>query len=117
MLCVFQQDQVLDAGQSNSTFYGQEWSAYLTNWTYVLLTIYFTFHAVVSLIIYLLCRGAGLRLTHRRRIEDHKRLFHEIQVTSSGYEEIYGDNGLPQVVAEQRLVFWYHFKNTFKYRF
>ncbi|CAG5119926.1 unnamed protein product [Candidula unifasciata] len=85
----------------------QAWGAYLTNWTYTLLTIYFLLHALVTLIVYILCRGAGLQLMHSRRPEDHKRLFHETLTTSHGYEEIHSDGGTHVVVADQGLV-WLH---------
>ena len=66
----------------------QTWGAYLTNWTYVLLTIYFLLHALIALTMYLCCRGTGLSLFGRLEPAQHRFLFHELGNPYSGYEQI-----------------------------
>lgn len=84
----------------------QAWSAYLTNWTYVLLTIYFTLHALITIIVYTVCCGSRLRLTQGQQHEEHWRLFHEL--SSEGYEHIPSDDQLAEVVYESRTSLpWY----------
>ncbi|XP_059169688.1 uncharacterized protein LOC131951340 [Physella acuta] len=90
-----------------SDSFSMSWGSYLTNWTYVLLTIYFTLHAIVAVVAYTICCGAGLSFLHRKRSVDHWRLFHEVN-QSAGYEIISGQEEQRESVYVMRnSVPWY----------
>ncbi|XP_005096245.1 uncharacterized protein LOC101853781 [Aplysia californica] len=63
------------------------WGSFLTNWTYTLLTIYFLLHALIALVVYLLCRGSGLQLMRRLAPEQHRYLFHELGNAYEGFPQ------------------------------
>ncbi|XP_059169687.1 protein rolling stone-like [Physella acuta] len=89
------------------TYFPLPWGAYLTNWTYILLTIYFTVHAIVTIVVYAICRGSGLPFLHRRCSVDHWRLFHEVN-QSAGYEIISGqEEQRESVYTIRNSIPWY----------
>ncbi|KAH9487792.1 hypothetical protein Btru_068350 [Bulinus truncatus] len=62
------------------------WGSFLTNWTYVLLTLYFTYYALVIIIVFSVSCMNDHNLLKRQSKSDHVMLFHE--VSNTGYEEL-----------------------------
>ncbi|GFN90934.1 protein rolling stone-like [Plakobranchus ocellatus] len=78
----------------------QAWLAYLTNWTYILLTVYFCYHALVTLAVYHSCQGLKLKIFRRMDFTEHKYLFRELYVTSTGYQQATASEDDPMDIVD-----------------
>lgn len=99
-------------GTGSSTFIFYSWPVYLTNWTYFMLALYLTWHAVGTLIF--LCTGP-LPIQQCPPHEIHKNMFIELQTYPSlwggnDYETVPGDEE-HQVSVRMHQLPWY-FKIT-----
>lgn len=65
----------------------QIWLVFLTEWTYILLTVYLSYHALVTLAVYNSCQGLKLKLLRRMDFTEHKYLFRELYVLPAGYHQ------------------------------
>ncbi|RUS70834.1 hypothetical protein EGW08_021405 [Elysia chlorotica] len=79
---------ILDISHSEkSKNFSLIWLAYLTEWTYIMLTVYFCYHALVTLAVYNSCQGVKLKLMRNMDFSEHKYLFRELYVMSNGYQQ------------------------------
>ena len=90
---------------SKDLYRPQVWLAYLTEWTYIILTVYFCYHALVTLAVYNSCQGLKLKLLKRMDFTEHKYLFRELYVLPTGYQQqanVTDDD--PMDIVDRRLV-------------
>lgn len=98
----------------------QSWGAFLTNWTYILLTLYFTYYAVLTIIVYLARWRSPRNLFRRQQSSEHWQLFSEM--SANGYEEVPSDGEVSAVTTYTRLPFFFQIQllclhNKYKYTF
>ncbi|XP_055881420.1 protein rolling stone-like [Biomphalaria glabrata] len=98
----------LTANDSSGGFLGSlSWGAFLTNWTYILLTLYFTYYAVLTIIVYLARWRSPRNLFRRQQSSEHWQLFSEM--SANGYEEVPSDGEVSAVTTYTRSpVPWYY---------
>ncbi|KAI8782012.1 protein monoglycylase TTLL8 isoform X2 [Biomphalaria glabrata] len=98
----------LTANDSSGGFLGSlSWGAFLTNWTYILLTLYFTYYAVLTIIVYLARWRSPRNLFRRQQSSEHWQLFSEM--SANGYEEVPSDGEVSAVTTHTRSpVPWYY---------
>ncbi|GFR95891.1 protein rolling stone-like [Elysia marginata] len=75
--------------------------AFLTEWTYILLTVYFCYHALVTLAVYNSCQGLKLKFLRNMDFTEHKYLFRELYVMPSGYQHANNADDDPMDIVDR----------------
>lgn len=98
---------------TNSDFIPYPWYAYLTNWTYLLLCIYLTWHFFVTVAFLL---QNPMPLNNRPDQSFHRKIFSEVRSSESFYNAVdyngIASSSLDPVLGNERVALPWFFKAT-----